>query len=597
MSNREQAIKALKFYNIMIRAVYCSVFFTSFIWLPWFVEVPYTSQLIYFFVLCGALLLGMSFSVLRYRIYRFNAIDVALCAWFCFLVARYLWSSQLTPMTDQVLIWGLLIGFYFTTKHFAINLLTSIWFRVIIMIVVGGHCLFGILEYTKLIPFFTGNFPMGNLLGNPGPYAIYLASFVPLLLFYIMDAEGRRLVKITWCLLLIATLIILFLSESRTAMLSLIVSAIYGSLTIKKPVPSLSGTRFKSTILIVLILSLVVCLPIMYSVKKPSADGRVLIWKISSQAVAEAPLLGHGMSAFLPVYGNHQSGYFQDNLGTENEKSLAGINAYAFNEYLQLLVEYGLIGLLLFIGPIWYLLKRNSRDPKYNLCVWALKCGVTVIMVASMFSYPLRALPIQVNLFFFLGVLSSITANKTINLKGHYGYPATLILVFSSVLYFTAQRLIVELKWKKATELAQHNQFYLAESIYTELLPYKRNDPNFTFNMGAELSVAQQYSRSIPLLEKASEWLSIPDVYNYLGNSYEANGNLPKAIASFQQAHFRQPALLYPLYRLVWLYDGSGMQPEAIRLAKKIVDSSPKIVNETTMRIQAEMADFIQEKN
>ena len=438
---------------------------------------------------------------------------------------------------------------------------------------------------------------MGNLFGNPGPYAIYLASFVPLIIFFIMDSRGRRLLTIAWCLLLIATLIILYLSESRTAMLSLFVSIIYGLLIIKRSIPLLLDKRLRSIILAVLIIALIVCAPILYSIKKPSADGRFLIWKISAKTVAEAPLLGHGITSFLPIYGKYQARYFQDGLGTDEEKNLAGINAFAYNEYLQILVEYGLLGFLLFIGPILYILSRNAKYAEYNTCTWALKCGVIVIMASSMFSYPLRILPIQINLFFFFGVLSSITSNQSINLKGHYGYPATMIIVLSSVIYFAVQRLNVELKWKVATELARNGQFYLAEPIYADLISFKGNDPNFTFNMGAELSVDEQYERSIPLLEEASEWLSTPEVYNYLGHSYEANGNLAKAITSFQQAYYRQPALLYPLYRLVCLYDESGMQPEALRLAKKIVASKPKIVNETTMRIQAEMADFIHEQN
>lgn len=90
-----------------------------------------------------------------------------------------------------------------------------------------------------------------------------------------------------------------------------------------------------------------------YYLKKDSADGRFLIWKISANVIGEHPW-GVGLGNFPGVYGDQQANYFKNQQFTEQERNVAGNPEYGFNEYFQLSIEVGIIPFLLFVCLIVY---------------------------------------------------------------------------------------------------------------------------------------------------------------------------------------------------------------------------------------------------
>ena len=78
--------------------------------------------------------------------------------------------------------------------------------------------------------------------------------------------------------------------------------------------------------------------------KKDSADGRRLMWKIAGRAIAENPWGGCGLGYFGGAFGKAQAAYFATEEATEQEEWVAGSPEYGFNEYLQLGVELGIVG-------------------------------------------------------------------------------------------------------------------------------------------------------------------------------------------------------------------------------------------------------------
>ena len=78
--------------------------------------------------------------------------------------------------------------------------------------------------------------------------------------------------------------------------------------------------------------------------KKDSADGRRLMWKIAGRAIAENPWGGCGLGYFGGAFGKAQAAYFATEEATEQEEWVAGSPEYGFNEYLQLGWNWGLSG-------------------------------------------------------------------------------------------------------------------------------------------------------------------------------------------------------------------------------------------------------------
>jgi MFS-type transporter involved in bile tolerance (Atg22 family) len=119
--------------------------------------------------------------------------------------------------------------------------------------------------------------------------------------------------------------------------------------------------------------------------KQDSADGRLLMWKVTVKAIAGQPLAGTGLGGFPAAYAEAQGGYFATGNATDREKRVAGCPEYAFNEYLQIGLEQGVGGLIVFVawlGNMAYYGIRNRQQGAAG--------GVLALAVFAVSSYPLQ---------------------------------------------------------------------------------------------------------------------------------------------------------------------------------------------------------------
>ena len=212
---------------------------------------------------------------------------------------------------------------------------------------------------------------------------------------------------------IIAILLVLPATMSRASWLA----AITGSLVIiiGKYRSSLINLRSSflikiSAIILVLCLSLAIFAG-MYYLKKKSADGRLLMWKVSLIAVAKNPL-GVGLGHFPGTYGDSQAAYFASGKASEIEKYVAGNPEYGFNEYLQIAIESGIIGLFLFIGVIVCALRELIRSKN-----WGVMGSLVALLVFAFFSYPFSVLPFQIILVFLLAMSDIKIKNEELKIK------------------------------------------------------------------------------------------------------------------------------------------------------------------------------------
>ena len=93
----------------------------------------------------------------------------------------------------------------------------------------------------------------------------------------------------------------------------------------------------------------------LYTIKKGSADGRLLIWQVTSQLIKQKPITGHGSGAFAALYMNEQANWFEAGKGTEVQSMVAGSPEAPFNEVLKLWLEKGLLAVVV-AGVLLYFL-------------------------------------------------------------------------------------------------------------------------------------------------------------------------------------------------------------------------------------------------
>ena len=124
--------------------------------------------------------------------------------------------------------------------------------------------------------------------------------------------------------------------------------------------------------------------------KEDSALGRILVWKVTlSTPHPHASLLwGNGIGYFESQYGKWQADYFREKEGTEKERHIAGYVTTAYNEFLELGLEQGIIVtaciaalLVMATGTGWKNLSTIELGAKASIV------SITILMFCSCLLY------------------------------------------------------------------------------------------------------------------------------------------------------------------------------------------------------------------
>ena len=126
-----------------------------------------------------------------------------------------------------------------------------------------------------------------------------------------------------------------------------------------------------------------------YHAKRPSADGRLLMWKIDSRVLLRHPLWGVGPGTFAGAFGREQAASFAEEERPRQEQLVAGCPESGFNEFLQFGAETGIIGFVLLLSltgtaVVGAIRRRNPFG-----------YGLFGAAVFACFSYPWSVLPLR----------------------------------------------------------------------------------------------------------------------------------------------------------------------------------------------------------
>lgn len=251
----------------------------------------------------------------------------------------------------------------------------------------------GLIATRHLLYTFTGSFP------NPGPLGGYLALSAICaagLSAYWFNRQKRRngiLTAIAGSLICIGVCA----SDSRAAWLSAGIGCGYIAVRYLLAGPARKWIRRIGWITLPVLL---ICLGYaLYRYKPDSANGRLLIWRVSLDMIAGQPVTGHGIGSFAGNYMFYQAGYFRnhpDSPGVE----VADNTVYPFNEGIRRGCEAGMIGLALslvvMLSAYW---GGNPKNQTREIYRSALLGG----LVFSCFSYPADVLPLAVLFGLLLG--------------------------------------------------------------------------------------------------------------------------------------------------------------------------------------------------
>ncbi|MDR0602686.1 MAG: O-antigen ligase family protein [Bacteroidales bacterium] len=448
--------------------------------------------------------------------------------------------------------------------------------------------LYGILQYIGKYPSNHNSFAVTGSFDNPAGFIAVLSLLFPIGIFWCIKSKRleQRLVFFSVGLILFSIII----SGSRTGLLAVIISTISNFIIELQLLSKFKHSKCFKLIVFSTIILLLASLSILYVWKPDSANGRLLIWNVSTEMIKDKPLTGFGYEGFQANYMSYQAQYFKENPHSRF-KQLADNVTHPFNEFIKIAVNYGVIGLSLYVLLIsivfWKLFK--SKHPQKNILIGMFVSFITI----SFFSYPLQYAPIWLLLSYLTLVAFPVRLYEK-NLPLTIRIPIIGICFLGIILF--SFRMNCELEWKDIAvkSLQGHTKQMLPK--YEKLYPYLKYNSLFLYNYGAELNVAIQFEKSKILLNECRKKFNDYDLQMLLADNYYHIGDTIEAIRIYQHAENMIPCRFLPLYCQFEIYKKHKNVSNAKEIAHKIVKKQVK-VKSTTVESIIENADNYLNKN
>ena len=384
---------------------------------------------------------------------------------------------------------------------------------------------------------------------NPGPYSGYLAMCLPLAFHEWLKGKG------VWKHLALVAMVLMGVvlpsGMSRSAWLAALVASGYvWAMHYREKLYSYRKALWVGGLLLI-ILGIGA-----YHWKKDSADGRLLIWKVATQAVMEHPCTGVGWEQVAGAYGDTQERYFASGMATAQEEHVAGAPEYVFNEYLQVALAWGVPALCIILLVVSGCFCLGHRGREYGVCGGLVSLGVFAFS-----SYPFQFMEFIVA-FLALLVACVMTCRKV--------WVQGLVLVLG-----------------------------IGLSIY--LLEHRpQKNVRRMFDQAHGLHKAGQWQASTELLEEAMKKSSDGMILNIIGKNFQAMGQPKVAEHWYVRSTHRLPNRIYPYYLLAKLYaEHLEIFPrEKLEWAARMVLEKEAKVESTAIRqMREEVKKLLNEKH
>lgn len=457
----------------------------------------------------------------------------------------------------------------------------------------GVEAIYGLLQIYGIAVSNHSLFCITGTFYNPGPYSGYLAMAFPVCLYeYLIlkdKKEKKNFEKIGYYITILIMLLILCVlpaAMSRTAWIALIVSFLWVCGIYYNWYKRLIEYQRKRPILILIFTLLAITLlalisMLIFDLKKDSADGRLLRWKISSHAIAKHPLTGYGKGMYSRAYGKAQEHYFETSIFSPQEEKVAGIPDYAFNEYLQTAVELGIPVLVLGLSFIIFCIKVGYSKKRFGICG-----SVMSLLVFALASYPLQLPPFIICLVFLLIAL-------LINRRCLIIFPLVIGLLGWNCYANNKYDLCKE--WNNCKFLYTTKAYSNALEGYKKLYPLMREYPVFLYEYAYCLHKRGKYKESIYLLKEALLIKSDPMINNIIGKNYQLLNQYEEAEKWFIRSTHILPNRIYPYYLLTKLYaDPSFYNERKLKqMADIVLHKKEKVKSPAVEKMRNEVKDLL----
>ncbi len=476
---------------------------------------------------------------------------------------------------------GIVINLYFVFKIFFEKGSIRLLYMCLIFCCLC-EIIYGISDIPQNIHGICGHFD------NPAGLAATIVVLFPFTLFLIYD----KYTKIYGYVAIVIFVLGIVLSKSRAGLLSVCCMVlIYCAYSMKErflKLPRIKRLFFYGFAPV----SIVTFLFLLYSLNRDSANGRLLIWHVSTDMFVDKPFWGHGANCFDAEYMENQANYFMSH--TDSKYSYLADNVkQPFNIYVGILLEYGISGFILFTILLAFFLKRKwsmaSNEEKIALL------SLFGLSIFGFFSYPLYYLPVFILVIIDLLILA-VRSNKVVipSIPFYYFFPV-LATIFCIGIFSSAKTMELDREWRTLKSKFRTNvDMPDILTQYECLYALKQfDDPLFLYNYGAVLHACKKYQQSIAVLSACKTQMDDFDVRIILTDSYFQEKDYINAEYHARIAYYMCPSRFISAYYLVLAYTKNGKMKLAKELAEETVAKPVKIKNTDAYKIKLKLKQML----
>lgn len=491
---------------------------------------------------------------------RWNWVDVLVAMWMIYVMGRVWMGGEYACGTEFLKMIGM--GLLYVALKGILS-----WTQLSPTYIIYGILLCGVYEaglgVWQLVSgtsrhslyLMTGSFQ------NPGPYSAYLMMAAVIGWGWTQELIKGRLRTAVWCM---TAFMLLFLPAtwSRAALVAVGTIALW--------LYRQKYWKYRWTVWI----GVVVFAVGFYLAKQGSADGRILTWTASLTAWWHKPWLGVGMGGFRVACADGVAELYREH-PTSWLFTSGGVTDFAFNDFLKVLVEQGLVGALLCVATAVLVMKKlyNANRPLFY--------GLLSLFIFSMFSYPFELLPYQIILVLLSAFAASHVDEDEETIHRKLGR-VMLLLVLVPIAFFVAKEMQRRHETDKEVKMfsGMHHEAFIND--YYELKPLEMDNASFLFDFGKTLREAKRYNDSNAVFRQGTQVSSDPMFWVLMGNNYRDMQCYQEAEEAYKKAFAIMPNRLYPLYQLMGLYEETGNVEALRRTAREIMALQPKIKSPAT---------------
>ncbi len=443
---------------------------------------------------------------------RISVMDGLVVILYGYFIIRY-YADATYPAESIVIHAGLAIMLYFSFRI----LFTAIRPKgnvvaLIILMFATYETFYGIIQLITgtsrhSLYLLTGSF------NNPGPYSACIVMGLAIAFTYMkypelagfcnMSGKLEAAASVVMQSLVIIFISITILTTSRTAFIA---AALCLTFVFSDRIRNRKWT----------ILGICIAISVgLYFFKPGSANGRFAINCIGLFAVADNPLFGCGVGGFFNKFA--ESTELLASYGTTIDLNTVDVIEYAFNNWLRITVELGIVGLTIAAAIVIVALRKLWKDSLPLFLV------LLVILVFSFLSYPMELLPYKIITIMVISYVASqsvrtrpIPDNRLVS-----NLIMTIIAIVIIGCSVKSDRLVNTLaNAEKDYSIIRGINDPAFIKDYAQLLPMLKENGDFLSDYARILAKANRYNDSNDILRMGTLISNNPMFLILQGNNY-----------------------------------------------------------------------------